>query len=45
MEHFKREQIEYLYYCNNRRIKAKLKGCRLQFTARRSSRLLEQFLS
>ncbi len=26
MEHFKREQIEYLYYCNNRRIKAKLKG-------------------
>jgi putative transposase len=26
MEHFKRELIDYLDYCNNRRIKAKLKG-------------------
>ena len=26
MEHFKRELIEYLDYCNNRRIREKLKG-------------------
>ena len=26
MEHFKRELVEYLDYCNNRRIKAKPKG-------------------
>lgn len=26
MEHFKQELIDYLGYCNNRRIKAKLKG-------------------
>ena len=26
MEHFKRDVVEYLDYCNNRRIKAKLKG-------------------
>ena len=26
MEHFKRELLDYLYYYNNRRIKAKLKG-------------------
>ena len=32
MEHFKQELIEYLDYYNNRRIKAKLGACRLQFT-------------
>ena len=26
MEHFKRDLVEYLDYCNNRRIRAKLKG-------------------
>ena len=26
MEHFKQELMEYPDYCNNRRIKAKLKG-------------------
>ena len=26
MEHYKQERIEYLDYCSNRRIKAKLRG-------------------
>ena len=44
MEHFKLELIEYLDYYNNRRIKAKLKACRLQFTDSKPFQLLEQFL-
>ena len=43
MEHFKQELVEYLDYYNNRRIKAKLKACRLQFTDSKPFRLLEQF--
>ena len=44
MEHFKQELIEYMDYYNNRRIKAKRRACRLQFTVSKPSRLLEQFL-
>ena len=44
MEHFKGELLDYLDYYNNRRIKAKLKGLRLQFTDSKPYRLLKQFL-
>ena len=44
MEHFKQELVEYLDYYNNRRIRAKRKGFRLQFTDNKPFRLLEQFL-
>ena len=44
MKHFKQELVAYLDYYNNRRIKAKLKACRLQFTDSKPFRLLEQFL-
>ena len=45
MQHFKQELIDYLDYYNNRRIKAKLKGCRLRFTDNKPFRLLELFFA
>ena len=36
--------VEYLDYYNNRRIKAKRRACRLQFTDNKPFWLLEQFL-